>query len=203
MKKSQYPEITKYAIVCFHDYEYRDGMISPKVTVVNSQEDAKREFRNEVDFYYQNRFYHSNNEKVMNPFGSNEALKMTQKLFGVERCVFIDIIGISINPEAEKQEYGFRRFVSLLEFSDKELKQELERRRAIRDAEEKPVLRCRDCKHCINGYTTARAWFRNETTAVCELKPKPKAGENCHYSTSHSNRACENFEPKCNENTIS
>lgn len=82
--------------------------------------------------------------------------------------------------------------------TDKQLKEELKRRTDERRALKGQILRCRNCKHCINGYTTARAWFRNETTAVCALKPKPKAGENCHYSTSHSNRACEKFELKHN-----
>ncbi len=86
--------------------------------------------------------------------------------------------------------------VALRVASDKQLREELKRRANKRKALKMHILRCRDCKHCTQGYTHARGSWRGEQTTICSLKPKLKAGHDCYYATSLSNKACENFEPK-------
>lgn len=73
-----------------------------------------------------------------------------------------------------------------------ELKRRADRRKALKD----DVMRCRNCKHCIQGYTTRRAASRGYKTSVCELRPKDKEWRGCFYSTLHSRKACDKFEKK-------
>lgn len=80
--------------------------------------------------------------------------------------------------------------------TDAQLKDELKRRADARKAQKEEIMRCRDCKHCIQGYTTRRAASRGYKTSVCELRPKDKEWRGCFYSTLHSRKACEMFEVK-------
>lgn len=80
--------------------------------------------------------------------------------------------------------------------TNKQLRDELQRRANGRKALKGEELRCRNCKHCIQGYTTRRAASRGYKTAVCELQPKDKEWRGCFYSTLHSRKACDKFEKK-------
>lgn len=80
--------------------------------------------------------------------------------------------------------------------TDKQLRTELKRRTDERKALKGEELRCRNCKHCIQGYTTRRAASRGDKTSVCELKPKDREWRGCFYATLHSRKACEMFELK-------
>ena len=51
--------------------------------------------------------------------------------------------------------------------------------------------RCKDCKHCVLGYTFSKKSYRS---FVCDLKPKSKNG--LHYSAPLYGKPCENFEKK-------
>ncbi len=86
--------------------------------------------------------------------------------------------------------------------SDKQLQDELKRRADERRALKGQILRCRDCKHCIQGYTSRFAFRRGYQTSVCEMRPKGNAEWDCFYSTLQSRKACEKFEPKNNDNAI-
>ncbi len=83
--------------------------------------------------------------------------------------------------------------LSLTQFSDQELKDELKRREKERRSQFPPNIRCRDCKHCIKGLT-----FKHQVipTTVCRMKPKPSQGPDRYYSTVCSLRACDKFETK-------
>lgn len=80
--------------------------------------------------------------------------------------------------------------------TDKQLRTELKRRADERKALKGEELRCRNCKHCIEGYTTKRAASRGDKTSVCELQPKDKEWRGCFYATLHSRKACDMFELK-------
>ena len=80
--------------------------------------------------------------------------------------------------------------------SDKQLQVEVKRRADVRRALRGQILRCRDCKHCIQGYASRYAAFRGYKTSVCEMKPKDKAWRGCFYSTMPSRKACEQFKAK-------
>lgn len=80
--------------------------------------------------------------------------------------------------------------------SDKQLRDELNRRTEQRKQMKARIFRCRDCVHCIQGYTSRHAFFRGYKTSVCEIKPKDKAFADCFYATLRSRKACEQFEPK-------
>lgn len=80
--------------------------------------------------------------------------------------------------------------------TDKQLRTELKRRADERKALKSEELRCRNCKHCIQGYTTRRAASRGDKTSVCELKPKDREWRGCFYATLHSRKACDMFELK-------
>ena len=86
-------------------------------------------------------------------------------------------------------------YVSSLLFvlSDQQLKDELKRREKERRSQFPPNLRCRDCKHCMEGLT-----FKHQVipTTVCKMKPKPSQGPDRYYATTCSYRACDKFEPK-------
>lgn len=97
-------------------------------------------------------------------------------------------------PDAKEQQSLSLRILS--QFSDEELREELKRRADDRKALKGEVMRCRDCRHCIQGYTTRRAASRGYKTSVCELRPKDKEWRGCFYSTLHSRKACDMFEKK-------
>ena len=78
--------------------------------------------------------------------------------------------------------------------TDKQLRNELERRVRARKALKGEELRCRNCKHCGEGYCN-KTRSRYKTT-VCLIKPKPQAGENRYYATLQSRKACNKFELK-------
>lgn len=67
-----------------------------------------------------------------------------------------------------------------------------------RKAKSYNVYHCRDCKHCIQGYTTRSAASRGYKTSVCEMKPKIKEWRGCFYSTLQSRKACSMFELRQN-----
>lgn len=81
----------------------------------------------------------------------------------------------------------------LSQFTDDELRLELKRREKERRSKFPPNIRCRDCKHCVEGFM-----YRNQVspTTVCEMKPKPAQGPDRFYTTTFSFRACEMYEPK-------
>lgn len=83
--------------------------------------------------------------------------------------------------------------LSLTQFSDQELKDELKRREKERRSQFPPNLRCRDCKHCMEGLTFK---YQVIPTTVCRMKPKPSQGPDRYYSTVCSLRACDKFEIK-------
>ena len=80
--------------------------------------------------------------------------------------------------------------------SESRLREELKRRTDERKAERGQILRCRDCIHCIQGYVSRFASYRGNQTSVCDLKPKGETEWECYYATTHSNKACDKFEPK-------
>ena len=86
------------------------------------------------------------------------------------------------------------RSVALSSFSDQELRQELKGRNNVSKAISRTVYRCRDCKHCGEGYcSTTPRWGK---TTVCLKRPKPQAGNDRYYATNKSRKACEMFESK-------
>ena len=101
---------------------------------------------------------------------------------------FIQNCQVRMNEEIIK---GALKFAT-----DKQLRDELQRRADERKVLKGQILRCRDCIHCIQGYTSKYAASRGYKTSVCEMKPKDKAARYCFYSTLQSRRACENFESK-------
>lgn len=80
--------------------------------------------------------------------------------------------------------------------TSQQLKDELKRRADMQRAFKGDVMRCKNCKHCIQGYTTRRAASRGDKTSVCEMRPKEKEWRGCFYATRHSRKACEMFEKK-------
>lgn len=80
--------------------------------------------------------------------------------------------------------------------SESRLREELKRRTDERKAERGQILRCRDCIHCFQGYTSKFAASCGNKTSVCEMRPKDKVARYCFYATTHSNKACDKFEPK-------
>lgn len=83
---------------------------------------------------------------------------------------------------------------SLAQFSDDDLKQELKRRENELRSRSPENVRCRDCKHCGEGYcSTTPRWGK---TTVCLKRPKPTAGNDRYCATNQSRKACEMFEPK-------
>lgn len=83
--------------------------------------------------------------------------------------------------------------VSLFQFTDEELRNELKRREKERHSKFPPSVRCLDCKHCTEGLT-----FKHQVipTTICRMKPKPSQGPERYYVTTRSHRACEKYEPK-------
>lgn len=93
--------------------------------------------------------------------------------------------------------------IALSSFSDNELRQELKVRANVRKAMSENVFRCRNCRYCIQGYTSKRAALRGSKTSVCEMSPKDNGIQHCFYATLQSRKACEMFQSKENENTKS
>lgn len=83
--------------------------------------------------------------------------------------------------------------MSLSNYSDQELRDELKRRAAERKAAKVVVPRCKTCVFCKPGHCqrTLRC-----STLVCYAKPKPQCGEDRYYATSASNKACEMYKSK-------
>lgn len=82
--------------------------------------------------------------------------------------------------------------MTIRDFSDQELRDELKRRVAERKAANY-ILRCRDCKHCGEGCCKQSSRYK---TSVCFLKPKPQVGPERYYAARHSDKACAKFEKK-------
>lgn len=89
---------------------------------------------------------------------------------------------------------------ALARATDQQLRQELQRRVDARKALRDEELRCRNCVHCVQGYTNASSLRRGYATSVCNIKPKPQAGENCYYATLQSRKACDQFLLKQQDN---
>ena len=86
----------------------------------------------------------------------------------------------------------------LSQFPDTVLRAELKRRSDERKPQRVAMKHCRDCKHCIEGYSTNVAVAYGHKTFVCDLKRKPSAYP-CYYSAPLSRQACEMFEPTANK----
>lgn len=134
----------------------------------------------------------------MQPINSNEP-------FEPESIVALHPLEVSYDPQSMTarfvQDMHIRITKEVVEASlaiatDKQLRDELQRRAEARKALKDEVMRCRNCKHCIQGYTTRRAASRGYKTSVCEMRPKDKEWRGCFYSTLHSRKACDMFEKK-------
>lgn len=83
--------------------------------------------------------------------------------------------------------------------TDKQLRDELKRRADVRKALKKEELRCRNCKHCIEGYTSKRSLDYGCTTSVCSKKLKFQCEAYAlYYATRHTQKACDMFELRQN-----
>ena len=81
--------------------------------------------------------------------------------------------------------------------TDKQLRIELKRRVDERKALRSKELRCRNCKHCIEGYTSKRSLDYGCKTSVCSKKPKFQCeAYGLYYATCHTQKACDMFELK-------
>lgn len=83
--------------------------------------------------------------------------------------------------------------------TDKQLRDELKRRVDERKALRGEELRCRNCKHCIEGYTSKRSLDYNCKTSVCGKKLKFQCEAYAlYYATRHTQKACDMFELRHN-----
>ena len=81
--------------------------------------------------------------------------------------------------------------------TDKQLRDELKFRADVRKALKKEELRCRNCKHCIEGYTSKRSLDYGCKTSVCGKKLKFQCEAYAlYYATRHTQKACDMFELK-------
>lgn len=81
--------------------------------------------------------------------------------------------------------------------TDKQLRAELKRRADERKALRSEELRCRNCKHCIEGYTSNRSLYYGYKTFVCGKKLKFQCEAYAlYYATRHTQKACDMFELK-------
>lgn len=81
--------------------------------------------------------------------------------------------------------------------TDKQLRAELKRRADERKALRSEELRCRNCKHCIEGYTSKRSLYYGYKTFVCGKKLKFQCEAYAlYYATRHTQKACDMFELK-------
>lgn len=81
--------------------------------------------------------------------------------------------------------------------TDKQLRDELKRRADERKALKSEELRCRNCKHCIEGYTSKRSLDYGCKTSVCGKKLKFQCEAYAlYYVTRHTQKACDMFELK-------
>ena len=125
--------------------------------------------------------------------------------FRIEEIVTFDPMEMHYNPQTMTaqffQNYNIRMTEEVIQSSlklasDKQLQDELKRRADVRRALKGQILRCRDCIHCIQGYTSRFAFHRSDQTSVCKMRPKGNSEWDCFYSTTQSHKACEKFEPK-------
>lgn len=83
--------------------------------------------------------------------------------------------------------------------TDKQLRDELKLRADVRKALKKEELRCRNCKHCIEGYTSMRSLNYGCKTSVCGKKLKFQCEAYAlYYATRHTQKACDMFELRQN-----
>lgn len=81
--------------------------------------------------------------------------------------------------------------------TDKQLRDELKRRTDKRKALKSIELRCRNCKHCIEGYTSKRSLDYDCKTSVCAKKVKFQCEAYAlYYATRFTQKACDMFELK-------
>ena len=81
--------------------------------------------------------------------------------------------------------------------TDKQLRTELKRRADARKALRSEELRCRNCKHCVEGYTSKRSLDYDCKTSVCDKKVKFQCEAYAlYYATCHTQKACNMFELK-------
>lgn len=83
--------------------------------------------------------------------------------------------------------------------TDKQLRTELKRRANARKALKGEELRCRNCQHCIQGYTSKRSIDYDYRTSVCAKKLKFQCEAYAlYYATRHTQKACDMFELRQN-----
>lgn len=81
--------------------------------------------------------------------------------------------------------------------TDKQLRTEFKRRADARKALKSEELRCRNCKHCIEGYTSKRSMDCDCKTSICVKKLKFQCEAYAlYYVTRHTQKACDMFERK-------
>lgn len=81
--------------------------------------------------------------------------------------------------------------------TDKQLRTELKCRADARKALRSEELRCRNCKHCIEGYTSKRSLDYDCKTSVCSKKLKFQCEAYAlYYAIRHTQKACDMFELK-------
>lgn len=89
--------------------------------------------------------------------------------------------------------------VALTIASDKQLRTELKRRADARKALKGEELRCRNCKHRIEGYTSKRSLNYGCKTSVCGKKLKFQCEAYAlYYATRHTQKACDMSELRQN-----
>lgn len=81
--------------------------------------------------------------------------------------------------------------------TDKQLRTELKRRADERKVLKGKELRCRNCKYCIEGYTSKRSLDYDCRTSVCAKQVKFQCEAYAlYYANRHTQKACDMFELK-------
>lgn len=135
----------------------------------------------------------------MQPINSNEP-------FEPESIVALLPMEVSYDPQSMTanfiQDMQIRMTKEVVEAaltiaSDKQLRAELKRRNDARKSLKGEELRCRNCKHCIEGYTSKRSLDYGCKTSVCGKKLKFQCEAYAlYYATRHTQKACDMFELK-------
>lgn len=137
----------------------------------------------------------------MQPINSNEP-------FEPESIVALPPMEVSYDPRSMTarfvQDMHIRMTKEVVEAAltiatDKQLRDELKRRADARKAIKGEELRCRNCKHCIEGYTSKRSLDYGCKTSVCAKKLKFQCEAYAlYYATRHTQKACDMFELRQN-----
>lgn len=137
----------------------------------------------------------------MQPINSNE-------LFEPESIVAFPPMEMSYNAQSMTarfvQDMHIRMTKEVVEnalqiATDKQLRDELKRRADERKALKSKELRCRNCKHCIEGNTSKGSLDYGCKTSVCGKKLKFQCEAYAlYYATRHTQKACDMFELRQN-----